>query len=66
MNARNWEALLLATLRRARDVMPGPGCTPESIAKMKDPNERSRARVGVDIDDVLDTAAERASAEYAS
>ena len=59
MNQRNWEALLLATLRRARDVLPGPGCTEESIDKM-DSSLQGSARLGMDIDEILEMAEERA------
>ncbi len=60
LNSRNWERLLLATLARVRDSLPGPGITEADLERL-DSLERNRARLGIDIDDLLEQARERES-----
>lgn len=60
LNARNWERLLLATLVRVRDHLPGPGMTEDEIEHI-DARLRDRARLGIDIDQILEMAKDRGS-----
>ncbi len=55
MNDRNWERLLLATLERCRDHLPGPDITESELKKMTG-IKRSQAQLGIDIDEIMELA----------
>lgn len=57
---RNWEVLLLTTLLRAREYMPGPGLTEEDIENSdKDSSWKEKAKLSLDINKILDEAYNR-------
>ena len=58
INDRNWQALLIATLRRARDQCPSGPFTDEELATLE-PVQRSQAELGTNIDDILNEQEER-------
>jgi hypothetical protein len=60
MSDRNWEALLLATLERARRHFPSGPFEKEDLEKMST-TERRQAALGADIDNILSIADERAA-----
>ena len=58
LSAGNWEALLLATLSRARDQLPTGPFTEEQLAEMPTA-DRHRAALGQDIDQLFRIADNR-------
>ena len=60
MSDRNWEALLLATLKRARGHLPTGPFEKKDLEKMST-IERKQSELGADIDNILEMAEERDS-----
>ena len=60
MNERLWNSLLLATLVRCRDFLPGPGIDEKGLERLS-PIERCKAELRIDINELLAMARERGS-----
>lgn len=61
MNDRNWLRLLISTLERARELLPGPGPIKQADFDKMVSLEQKRFLLGEDIDQILEMNRDRGS-----
>ena len=59
LNDRNWERLLISTLKRVRYLLPGPGPIKQKDYDAMSDTEKKRFDLGEDIDEILKLEDER-------